>query len=124
MEQEFCTHLEDYATRFVNAREVYQDCLVAMDAVLAGEQTEEAVGRVQTALDAWERQTRDLRSQFARLNKTGEILLPREGQNDQPVCAHCGAQVPRLEFSEFSFTEDGVFLYRGEPLLAPEPVAG
>lgn len=120
MDTEFCTHLEKYELRFEDARDAYLDCLVLIDEVLASGPQEHSVPRVQAALDIWERRTRDLRGQFVRLTEVGEILLPEEGSNEQPVCAHCGAVVPRLEFPEFTFDEEGTFLYRGNPLREPE----
>ncbi len=123
MDQEFCPHLEIYARNFGNTRDAYLDCLELMDHILSEGVEEDTVFKVQKALDSWERHTRDLRGQFVGLVKTGEVLLPREGQNPTPVCAHCGAVVPRLEFPEFRWEEDGSILYRGQQLEVPESVA-
>jgi hypothetical protein len=118
MEKEICTHLDKYSRRFMDAQDAYQECLAAMDEVLEAGPDRDSTRKIQRSLDQWERLTRDLRANFARLTDKGEVLLPREGQNATPVCAHCGAEVPRLEFPEFRFTEEGTLLFRGEPLLA------
>lgn len=122
MSDEFCVHLELYGESYQAAAQAYEDCLALMDEVLAEGRSPARTTQLLTSLDSWERQTRNLRASFAQLTERGRVLLPREGQNATPVCAHCGQVVPRLAFAEFVFQEDGSVLFRGQQLLAPESV--
>ena len=122
MSADFCFHLEQYGERFKAAASAYADCLAAMDDVLAGDRDPGLMGQLEPLLNRWETQTRNLRSSFQSMVNKGRILLPREGQNPTPVCAHCGHQLPRLEFKEFEFQDDGVVLFRGQQLVTLEPV--
>lgn len=120
MAAEFCSHLSSYSHQFESAMVAYEDCLALMDRVLVTGAENTLVTQLQDTLNRWEWQTRELRQKFARLTDRGEILLPQEGQNTQPVCAHCGVEVPRLEFTEFQFLEDGSVLFRDQLIQAPE----
>ena len=120
MAVEFCSHLSSYSHQYESATVAYEDCLVLIDRALATGAENTLVTQLQDTLNRWEWQTRELRQKFKRLNERGEILLPQEGQNTQPVCAHCGAEVPRLEFAEFQFREDGSVLFRDQLIQAPE----
>lgn len=118
----FCTHLDSYGQTYEAADDAYQNCLGLMDTVLAEGRSPALVAQLLAALDSWEKQTRNLRSSFTQLTEKGRVLLPRQGQNTTPVCAHCGQEVPRLAFAEFVFEEDGTVLFRGRQLLAAESV--
>lgn len=122
MNPEFCEHLEQYGLLYAETDTAYQNCLTLMDRFLAGDAGDNLVYEIKESLDGWERQTRTLRSNFVVLTEKGHVLLPREGQNTSPVCGHCGGVVPRLEFPEFKFEDDGTVLFRGQELLAPEMV--
>lgn len=122
MPDEFCEHLESYQLNFADAQEAYLLCLELMDKLLAHESGPEIVEELQEGLDSWEQRTRELRTRFMSLQEYKEILLPKEGANSEPVCAHCGCVVPRLAFPEFVFQDDGTVLFRGQELARPEPV--
>ena len=120
MTDKFCSHLKSYGMLYEGASAAYTDCLELMDRVLAGERAPGVLNQLEHNLNTWEMQTRELRSKFSRLSNQGEILLPSEGQNDQPVCAHCGESVERLEFAEFEFREDGSVYFRSQQIKAPD----
>jgi hypothetical protein len=122
MSRDFCQHLELYGESYQAASKAYKDCLAAMDEVLAGDRDPALLGQLEPLLNKWETRTRNLRSTFTSLVNKGRVLLPREDQNTTPVCAHCGHTVPRLEFPEFQFQEDGAVLFRGRQLVVQEPV--
>ena len=119
MAREFCPHLENYGKMFRGAEEAYRVCVEIMDEVLDGPADHSLLAQLGGALDSWEKQTRILRSTFVSLKDRGHVLLPREGQNDTPVCGHCGFELPRLEFAEFKFHEDGRVEFRGRELDLP-----
>ncbi len=122
MVTEFCEHLNYYGRMYAETETMYQTCLSLMDQVLSGDSSKTMVDRVLRALNEWELQTRRLRREFLGLTKKGRVLLPSEGQNPSPVCGHCGLVVPRLEFPEFAFEENGALLFRGQVLMAAESV--
>ena len=122
MTTEFCEHLEKYGKQYTSAEAAYQDCLQLMDTALTEGANSSLAKKIIVALNGWEMQTRELRVKFSRLTENGDVLLPREGQNSTPVCGHCGALVPRLEFREFEFKDDGTVLFRGQELRAAEAV--
>lgn len=122
MSENLCRHLEQYGELYQAAAGAYHECLQAMDEVLSGARGPAQVRRMEDLLNSWEKSTRNLRATFASLVDKGKVLLPREGQNDQPVCGHCGCEIPRLEFAEFTFQEDGSVLFRGQLLCRQEPV--
>lgn len=121
MPEEFCTHLTTYGLLYEGAAIAYEDCLELMDQLLADPHDQSRINQLEHTLNTWEMQTRELREKFVKLTEKGEILLPNEGQNDQPVCAHCGEEVKRLAFPEFTFEEDGSVTFRGK--IIQEPVA-
>ena len=123
MDSEFCSHLEKYGRLFEDSEQAYQSCLDLMDEVFAGAHDPALKDRIQQVLNEWETLTRNLRSTFVSLTDKGHVLLPSEGQNPGPVCAHCGLEVPRLEFAEFEFKDDGSVLFRGQLLHTPELVS-
>jgi hypothetical protein len=124
MTQEFCQHLDKYSQLYRGADEAYRTCVELMDEIMAGSEDTTLVSQLASSLNNWEKQTRNLRSTFVSLKDRGHVLLPREGQNANPVCGHCGYEVPRLEFPEFEFTEEGMVTFRGEQLEIAEPAVG
>lgn len=120
MSPEFCSHLDTYSKKYSSAEVAYEECLEKMDQVLGGIFSNGIVEKLESALNNWEHRTRDLRGNFSSLTEKGEVLLPKEGGNETPVCAHCGQVVPRLEFAEFQLQEDGSLLFRGQELSIPQ----
>lgn len=122
MAPEFCEHLDTYSELYAETEIAYQVCLKLMDEILAGDPGNNLVHQIKVSFHDWERQTRTLRSNFVVLTEKGRVLLPREGQNTSPVCGHCGTIVPRLEFPEFKFEDNGSVFFRGEELVPAEAI--
>jgi len=122
MDPEFCEHLADYQLMYESAAVSYQMCVDHMDKVLEGGPEPSLLNDLKKDLDLWEMETRELRDRFVTLTDRGEVLLPKEDQNTSAVCAHCGAEVPRLAFPEFEFQEDGTVHFRSQEIYSEEPV--
>jgi hypothetical protein len=128
MNQEFCEHLDEYGVLFERAQASYQSCLALMDSLIESP-GEGNLGRtLEKSLDDWVLETRDLRNLFTKLVKKGGIVMTTPPEADKtpepspqtPFCLHCGFQVPKFEFSEFIFENDGQMTYRGQLLPVPE----
>ena len=125
MRKRFCSHLDDYGAKFIQAEASYRHCLSLIDRIMAAE-TESPEGALadllSEAVETWRQETLDLRQTFAELVKEGRIRLPRR-RRKKPVCPVCKRPVPRLVFSEWEIPEEGPVRFRGEDLeVTPQPV--
>ncbi len=122
----FCEHLNTYANTYERTAASYKVCLDLMDRILAGEPTNSLFASLERSLNDWELENRHLRELFANLVKKQAILLPTEDGESVPPgrgqmgckCAVCGEEIPRLEFTEWIFSDDGQVQFRGRDLLA------
>ena len=124
-----CNHLSIYADSYERTTVNYKICLDLMDRILGGDILPSLLSSLERSLNDWELENRQLREQFESLVHKGAIQLPTvDGESVPPgqgsaasTCAVCGEEVPRLEFPEWNFTEDGMVQFRGQDLLATEP---
>ncbi len=127
MAVELCGHLEEYGSRYVVAEAAYRQMLGRLDVVMREESADAGnIELLEEAVEEWEREVRHLRDLFLVHVRQGDIGLPAAAENDDsaepdPVCATCGAVVPRLCWREWR-VEGGRASYRDAPFLtAPEP---
>lgn len=118
MATEFCEHLQQYRTFYVQAEAAYRHCNGLVDQVLAEGPSSDLLDSLSLAVHDWMRENKQLRKKFKDLVKSGHILLP-ENQEDAPTCPECGQGIRRLAFPEWSPGPDGSLLYRGRCLQLP-----
>ncbi len=128
----FCEHLFAYADSYERTSANYSVCLGLMDRILNGDIAPSLRSSLERSLNDWELENRQLRQLFESLVNKKAINLPKADgrfvppgqENAGSTCAVCGADVPRLEFPEWDFAEDGKVTFRGQDLspAAPQPV--
>lgn len=141
MARDFCEHLEEYGVLYGRAEASYRNCVNLMEAIL-GSMVEPSladpstvdpstvdpslVATLRKALSEWVTETATVREEFQDLVAEGAIELIRNTvagrsfqQDRSPICAECRAGLPRLEFPDFHWDEEGGLSFQGKPL--PEP---
>mgnify|MGYP001827550137 CR=1 FL=1 len=118
LSSEFCEHLQQYRTFYVQAEAAYRHCNHLIDRILSEGQTSDLLDSLSLAAHDWTRENMQLRKKFKALVKSGHIVLP-EAKDGAPACAECGEAIQRLVFPEWSPGPDGGMLYRGKRLQIP-----
>jgi hypothetical protein len=133
MSDRFCSHLQDYAVLFVTAEASYRQCVSLIDQIVAEGPDSGLTDALQQAVAQWRSETGALREAFAQLVDDGQLKLPRS-RFRKARCITCRHLVPRLDYPEWKFKDDGAATFRGQelpvaeeagaPTVPPAPVGG
>jgi len=130
MRTEFCKHLESYGMIYSRAEATYNNCVHLLETYLDQLEDASLAGSLAQSFKEWLAETGMLRHRFKMLVDDGAIEMVRNPDAERsfqggrfPLCRECAFPVPRLDFEDFQFDDEGELLFREKPLPWPPQAA-